>query len=165
MFQGVWLMVMGFMLWTPTLIPKGCFMNLEEGHKVVRCHGEEALERAKSLVNIQFSWYVIGVTIFTMTFYLVMIKLYFEKVEYKPLAKFESQDQENDNNNNNDDDVEAQKKGNNEKIGESRRFLQIGKTFGPMDIERWRRRKVAAPATTQSRLAVPLIYGTVAIDD
>ncbi|KAL0369920.1 UNVERIFIED_CONTAM: hypothetical protein Sangu_0310100 [Sesamum angustifolium] len=59
-FQGVWLVVMGFMLWTPTLIPKGCFMNLEEGHKVVRCHGEEALERAKSLVNIQFNWYVMG---------------------------------------------------------------------------------------------------------
>ncbi|KAL0418030.1 UNVERIFIED_CONTAM: hypothetical protein Sradi_1216500 [Sesamum radiatum] len=131
-FQGVWLVVMGFMLWTPTLIPKGCFMNLEEGHKVVRCHEEEALERAKSLVNIQFNWYVIGVIIFAMTFYLIMIKLYPEKVEYESLTKFEPQDQEN-----HDDDVEAQKKGNIiEKIGEGRRFLQIGRTIGPMDIER-----------------------------
>ncbi|KAL0390368.1 UNVERIFIED_CONTAM: hypothetical protein Scaly_0393900 [Sesamum calycinum] len=132
-FQGVWLVVMGFMLWTPTLIPKGCFMNLEEGHKVVRCHEEEALERAKSLVNIQFNWYVIGVIIFAMTFYLIMIKLYPEKVEYESLTKFEPQDQENHD----DDDVEAQKKGNIiEKIGEGRRFLQIGRTIGPMDIER-----------------------------
>ncbi|KAI3461873.1 hypothetical protein Pfo_018536 [Paulownia fortunei] len=132
LFQGVWLMVMGFMLWTPGLIPKGCFMNLEEGHKVVRCHGEEALERAKSLVNIQFSWYVVGVTIFAVTLYLAMIKLYCEKIEYQTLTKLELQDEENDD----DDDVEAQKKDNNNKIGEPKSFLQIGKTFAPMDIER-----------------------------
>ncbi|KAG8387344.1 hypothetical protein BUALT_Bualt02G0011700 [Buddleja alternifolia] len=132
LFQGVWLMVMGFMLWTPALIPKGCFMNLEEGHKVVRCHGEEALERAKSLVNIQFSWYVVGVIIFAMTLYLVMTKLYAEKVEYQSLTKFALQDQENDTE---DDDVEAQKKINN-KAGEPMSFLQIGKSFAPMDMEK-----------------------------
>ncbi|KAK6163734.1 hypothetical protein DH2020_000598 [Rehmannia glutinosa] len=133
MFQGVWLMFMGFMLWTPSLIPKGCFMNLEEGHKVVRCHGEEALEHAKSLVNIQFSWYVIGVTIFAMTVYLVMIKLYPEKLEYQSLSKFVLQDEENDG----DDDVEAQKTNNvGKKMEEPKSFLQIGKPFDPMDIER-----------------------------
>ncbi|KAI3461869.1 hypothetical protein Pfo_018532 [Paulownia fortunei] len=61
-FQGVWLINIGFMLWTPGLIPKGCFMNMEDGHYVVRCHGEQALERAKSLANIQFSYYVVGLT-------------------------------------------------------------------------------------------------------
>ncbi|KAG8387343.1 hypothetical protein BUALT_Bualt02G0011600 [Buddleja alternifolia] len=132
LFQGVWLMVMGFMLWTPALIPKGCFMNLEEGHKVVRCHGEEALEFAKSLVNIQFSWYVVGVIIFAMTLYLVMIKLYSEKVEYQSLTKFALQDEENDTE---DDDVEAQKKTNNT-VGEPMSFLQIGKSFAPMDMEK-----------------------------
>ncbi|KAH0724251.1 hypothetical protein KY284_000116 [Solanum tuberosum] len=50
MFQGIWLMVMGFMLWTPKFIPKGCFINFEEGHKVVRCENDEALERAKALI-------------------------------------------------------------------------------------------------------------------
>lgn len=119
LFQGVWLMVMGFMLWTPTLIPKGCFMNFEDGHQVVRCHGEEALERAKSLVNIQFSWYVVGVTILAMTLYLVMIKFYSEKVEYQSISKFTLQD---------DDDVEAQK---------NKSFLQIGPPLiAAMDIER-----------------------------
>ncbi|KAL9171660.1 hypothetical protein ABFS82_04G223100 [Erythranthe guttata] len=120
MLQGVWLMVMGFMLWTPSLIPKGCFMNLEEGHKVVRCHGEEALERAKSLVNIQFSWYVLGVTIFAVIVYLVMVKLYHEKIEYQSLSKFVLDDDE--------DDVEAQKKANNTKIEEPKSFLQIGRS-------------------------------------
>lgn len=127
-------MAMGFMLWTPTLIPKGCFMNLEEGHKVVRCHGEEALERAKSLVNIQFSWYVVGITIFALTLYLVMIKLFKEKIEYQSLSKFILQDEENGED---IDDVEAQKKVSDCKIVEEpMKFLQIGKSFTPMDIDR-----------------------------
>ncbi|OAY82905.1 hypothetical protein ACMD2_25566 [Ananas comosus] len=33
-FQGVWFMVMGFMLWTPSLVSKGCSMNYEVGHVV-----------------------------------------------------------------------------------------------------------------------------------
>ncbi|KAL0389843.1 UNVERIFIED_CONTAM: hypothetical protein Scaly_0341400 [Sesamum calycinum] len=95
MFQGVWLMVMGFMLWTPSLIPKGCFMNLEE----------------------------------------VMIKLYSEKVElYQSLSKLVLQDEENEEDH--IDDVEAQKKGNSNKIGEAKSFLQIGKPYAPMDMER-----------------------------
>lgn len=113
MFQGAWLIGMGFMLWTPSLIPKGCFINMEEGHQVVRCHGEEALERAKSLVNIQFSWYVVGVTISVMTLYLVMIKLYPEKVEYQSLYE-------------DDEDVEAQKKANHD---QPKSFLQHGKPY------------------------------------
>nr|CAD1826163.1 unnamed protein product [Ananas comosus var. bracteatus] len=55
--QGVWFVAMGVMLWTPSLIPKGCFLNYEEGHHVVRCRDADALGRAKSLVNLQFSWY------------------------------------------------------------------------------------------------------------
>lgn len=126
-------MAMGFMLWTPTLIPKGCFINLEEGHKVVRCHGEEALERAKSLVNIQFSWYVVGVTIFALTLYFVMVKLYMEKIEYQSLSGFVLHDGENGG----DDDVEAQKKinNNNRKIEEFQQGDHY-KSFTSMNIER-----------------------------
>ncbi|XP_022862686.1 transmembrane protein 45B-like [Olea europaea var. sylvestris] len=126
LFQGVWLMVMGFMLWTPELMPKNCFMNLEVGHKVVRCHGEEALERAKSLVNIQFSWYVIGVTIFAVSLYLIIIKLYHGKVDYQSIMRFEEQQEEND-------DVEAQKRG---KPDETKSFLPVRNSFIAMDIER-----------------------------
>lgn len=111
-------------------------MNMEEGHKVVRCHGEDALDRAKSLVNIQFSWYVIGVTVFAMIVYLVMIKFYdHERVEYQSLSKFVLQDEKNEDEDD-EDDVEAQKKANNTKVEEAKSFLQIGKSFASMDVER-----------------------------
>lgn len=129
MFQGIWLMVMGFMLWTPKFIPKGCFINLEEGHKVVRCENHEALARAKSLVNIQFSWYIVGMTIFCVTLYLVLIKIFQEKVEYQSLdSKFEEQEDDLE-------DVEAQKSSKNDV--ESNKFLEMGKIFvSTSDIER-----------------------------
>ncbi|XP_071927920.1 uncharacterized protein [Coffea arabica] len=92
LFQGVWLMVMGIMLWTPEYIPKGCFMNLEDGHYVVRCHDLEALARAKSLVNIQFSWYLVGVTVFGMCLYLGLYKVFPGKAEYQSLTKLEDDD-------------------------------------------------------------------------
>ncbi|XP_075490870.1 uncharacterized protein LOC142529273 [Primulina tabacum] len=130
MFQGVWLIVTGYMLWTPSLIPKGCFINLEESHEVVRCHKHEDLERAKSLVNIQFSWYVVGLTIFVVAIYLVMIKLYSKRIQYQSLTKFVIQDDD-------EDDVEAQKNVDNIKVGDQvKSFLQIGKSFTPMDMER-----------------------------
>ncbi|XP_022944228.1 transmembrane protein 45A-like [Cucurbita moschata] len=75
-FQGVWLMLMGFTLWTPSLISKGCFMHLEDGHKVVRCGGEAPFHRAKSLINIQFSWLLTALTIFALSFHLFLLKLY-----------------------------------------------------------------------------------------
>lgn len=106
LFQGVWLMTMGFMLWTPQLIPKGCFMYLEDGHKVVRCHDEESLERAKSLVNIEFSWFLIGLGVFAVTFYLVMVKIYGGRDGEGYLKMSLSSSSEEDE----EEDVEAQKK-------------------------------------------------------
>ncbi|KAI9077036.1 hypothetical protein K1719_040992 [Acacia pycnantha] len=98
MFQGVWLMVMGFMLWTPGLIFKGCFMNAEDGHYVVRCSNDKALQRALSLVNIQFSWFFIGIAVFSVSFYMVLVKHYQGKLAYGRLA-----DDPND-------DIESQKR-------------------------------------------------------
>lgn len=93
LFQGVWLIVTGVMVWTPDLIPKGCFLRSEPGRVVVLCHDDRTLERAKALVNLQFGWYVIGLTMFSMSFYLVLIKLYpEEKVEYQPLTKYEKEE-------------------------------------------------------------------------
>jgi hypothetical protein len=129
LFQGFWFIVMGFVLWTPGLIPKGCFMNLEEGHKVVRCSDDESLHRAKSLVNIQFSWFLIAVTIFAVCLYLVLDKAYGEKDEYVPLTKEEDDQQEEED----PDDVESQKKS---KLGNSKSFIQMGKAFSSIDMER-----------------------------
>ncbi|XVE60092.1 hypothetical protein DITRI_Ditri05aG0099200 [Diplodiscus trichospermus] len=116
LYQGVWLIVMGYMLWTPELVPKGCFLHFEDGHKVVRCSSHEALHRAKSLVNIQFSWALIAVSIFSMSLYLVLVKLYGETVEYSTLTKEEESD-----------DVESQK--------ESTHPWTAQKCYAVMDIE------------------------------
>jgi hypothetical protein len=46
-FQGVWFIVMGVMIWTPDLVSKGRFLNLEAGRAVVRCRTDEALAPRK----------------------------------------------------------------------------------------------------------------------
>ncbi|XP_072978938.1 uncharacterized protein [Typha angustifolia] len=99
-FQGVWFIVTGYMLWTPSLIPKNCFLNDEDGHYVVRCHSAEALSRAKSLANLLFSWCLAAMAVFSMLVYLHLNKLYPEEPEYTPLVKTEE-----------DEDLVAQKLG------------------------------------------------------
>ncbi|CAD5189027.1 unnamed protein product [Musa acuminata subsp. malaccensis] len=119
-FQGVWFVVMGFMLWTPSLIPKGCFMNLEEGHMVVRCHTDAALHRAKSLVNLQFSWYMAAMAVFSMLLFLFLSKVYPEEPQYLPLLKEEEEE-----------DLESQKK-----LMESGSFVHMGKRLRSIELER-----------------------------
>ncbi|OWM73415.1 hypothetical protein CDL15_Pgr026514 [Punica granatum] len=96
LFQGIWFMVTGFMLWTPELMPKGCFLNNEDGQLIARCHNDEALRRAKSLVNIKFSCFLMGVTIFSISLYLILSKIYGGKVEYRSLDT-ETNDMESQN--------------------------------------------------------------------
>ncbi|KAK8597052.1 hypothetical protein V6N12_065529 [Hibiscus sabdariffa] len=95
-YQGVWLVLMGYMMWTPALVPKGCFLHFEDGHQILSCSTHEALHRAKSLVNILFSWTLIAVTIFVITLYLVLAKLYGQNVEYSTLKKEEDLEEESD---------------------------------------------------------------------
>lgn len=80
----------------------------------------EALHRAKSLVNIEFSWLVVCVMIFTVSLYLLLGRVYGEKqtVEYWSLGKEEEEEQ----------DLESQKKSNLE-------FVHMGNPYA-MDIER-----------------------------
>ncbi|GAB4836504.1 hypothetical protein Ancab_001416 [Ancistrocladus abbreviatus] len=72
MLQGIWLVVMGIMLWTPEFIPKGCRIQVENGRDIVRCNDREWLQRAKALVNIEFSWLLMGVAVFGVCFYIVI---------------------------------------------------------------------------------------------
>ncbi|KAE8689734.1 putative protein binding protein [Hibiscus syriacus] len=60
LYQGVWLIVMGYMIWTPTLVSKGCLLHFEDGHQIISCLSHQALHRAKSLANIVFSWTLIA---------------------------------------------------------------------------------------------------------
>ncbi|GLU19551.1 hypothetical protein SLE2022_357970 [Rubroshorea leprosula] len=94
--QGAWFILLGYMLWTPELIPKGCFLRHEEGRRVVRCSNHKALLRAKSLVNLQFSWFLVSIAIFAVIFYLVLSKIYGNKVEYFTLHEEELEDESHD---------------------------------------------------------------------
>ncbi|KAG2292279.1 hypothetical protein Bca52824_038948 [Brassica carinata] len=85
-FQGVWLIFLGCMLYTPSLIPKGCFIHDENSHQGVKCSTEEALHRAKSLVNIEFSWLFVINTIFVVTLYMILDRVYGGNVEYSSLT-------------------------------------------------------------------------------
>jgi len=89
-FQGVWLIVVGLMLTTPGFAAKGCSIDFVGDPYVVNCSDDKALHRAVSLVNLEFSWLLIGLTIFAMSFYLIGVTLgrhSGEKVNYFSLRK------------------------------------------------------------------------------
>ncbi|GMN23328.1 hypothetical protein TIFTF001_040438 [Ficus carica] len=106
---------MRVMLWTPALIAKGCWMNYEEAHYVVRCDGETSLHRAKSLANLLFSYFVIGIAMFGVYIYLRLVKIYVEIEEcFSHGLNADEEEKEST------DDVESQKKS---KINESYKSL------------------------------------------
>ncbi|KAJ8747696.1 hypothetical protein K2173_014379 [Erythroxylum novogranatense] len=125
--QGLWFIVTGYMLYTPSLLPKGCLIHMEEGLEKVRCKEEEALSRAKSLVNIQFSMCLIVVTIIAMSLYLVLLKFCGENINYAALSSKEMILEEEL------DDVES---ANNDQTDDSKRFIHMGRNLGPIYIER-----------------------------
>ncbi|XP_072979775.1 uncharacterized protein [Typha angustifolia] len=81
--QGCWFIVMGFALWFPRLIPKGCYSAEGGGvHSAVACENEEASRRAMALSNLQFSWMVAFVS--TLVAYLCL-RLDWSCMEYRQL--------------------------------------------------------------------------------
>ncbi|KAJ3699172.1 hypothetical protein LUZ61_002877 [Rhynchospora tenuis] len=120
MFQGIWFIVMGTMIWIPSLLPKGCYLNIEEGHQVPRCNSEEAMDRAKALINLEFSSYLSATTIFCMLAYICLSKLYPEEPEYVPLVRGRADEEE---------DIEAHK------IEELHSFSGLGLGFRTLEQE------------------------------
>eukprot|EP01018_Ginkgo_biloba_P019610 Gb_41535 [translate_table: standard] len=86
-FQGCWFIHMGFMLWIPAFVPKGCRMHHENGHSVVRCGDQKANMRAKALANLQFNWYLASIALFTIVLYVRMVGQYHQNVRYEPLEQ------------------------------------------------------------------------------
>lgn len=87
MFHGVWFMVIGAMVWVPSLVPKGCALVQEDGRDTVRCHSKASLHRAKALANLQFGWYLSFMTVFVVALYLYVCNKYPAKAAYAPLPK------------------------------------------------------------------------------
>lgn len=67
-FQGCWLMNMGFMLWVPKFVAHGCTVKLGEASNsmlgAITCESHDAGMRARALANLQFSWILSGILIF-----------------------------------------------------------------------------------------------------
>lgn len=130
---GLWLMVMGIMLWTPAFIAKGCFLNYEAGHQVVRCSAHEAQHRANALVNVLFSWFFIAVAVFAVSLYMVLVKVYggeVKKVVYFSLGNEVDEEESND-------DVESQKGKSTTRGSNVTSFIHVEKKgLSQMDMER-----------------------------
>lgn len=76
MFHGVWLAVIGAMVWVPSMVPKGCSLVREDGRDTMRCHDKASLHRARALVNLQFGWYLSFLTVFVLAIYLYVCSKY-----------------------------------------------------------------------------------------
>jgi hypothetical protein len=101
---------MGVALWTPALLPRGCFLSHEDGHDVARCREEGgALARAKALVNLQFSWYLSATVVLVVVLYLRMCSLYKEEPQY--VLMIDGNGHGDDDGDDDDNDVEAAKGG------------------------------------------------------
>ncbi|KAJ0077717.1 hypothetical protein Patl1_36276 [Pistacia atlantica] len=80
-FQGCWFVNMGFNLWSPEFVPQGCSMQLAEEvssnmHGAVICASHEADFRARGLANLQFSWVLSGILVFTGSVCLILARKY-----------------------------------------------------------------------------------------
>ncbi|KAJ0010385.1 hypothetical protein Pint_34533 [Pistacia integerrima] len=80
-FQGCWFVNMGFNLWSPEFVPQGCSMQLAEEvssnmHGAVICASHEADFRARGLANLQFSWVLSGILVFTGSVCLMLARKY-----------------------------------------------------------------------------------------
>ncbi|XP_068663105.1 uncharacterized protein [Aristolochia californica] len=66
--QGCWFFNMALMLWVPRLVVLGCFArpgNGDDMHGAVVCDTEEASLKMTALANLQFSWILAAILIFT----------------------------------------------------------------------------------------------------
>lgn len=92
-FQGLWFINMGFLLWVPELVPKGCTLRLGHGgdsdmHGAVVCGTHEAGLRARALANLQFSWILAGILIMVAcicSFYPKKVTPQVQSIEYERL--------------------------------------------------------------------------------
>lgn len=72
-FQGLWGVVIG-VAWIPGMAPKGC--SLDDGGVNLRCHGEDSLRHAVAVVNLEFGWCVVLMTVFVLGLYVYVCRKY-----------------------------------------------------------------------------------------
>ncbi|XP_024395018.1 uncharacterized protein [Physcomitrium patens] len=85
-FQGTWFIQMGFVLWTPSLLPKDCAMVHTPDHATVECSTHDALHQAKALANLQFSWHLAALVVLTGALFFLLSLLEKRRMTYQHLA-------------------------------------------------------------------------------
>lgn len=86
-YQGVWFIQMGLVLWVPAFTPKGCRLRQETLHRVVRCEDEASTMRAKALATLQFSWYLAALMVFTVLSLVLAIRFYSSARKYESIEE------------------------------------------------------------------------------
>lgn len=71
--QGLWTVLIG-VVWIPGMAPKGC--SLEDGGVSLRCHSEDSLRHAMAVVNLQFGWCMVLVTLLVLGLYVYVSRKY-----------------------------------------------------------------------------------------
>ncbi|KAH7422690.1 hypothetical protein KP509_12G020700 [Ceratopteris richardii] len=84
-FQGVWFIQMGFVLWMPIFTPKGCELKQEKFHRLVRCESEDFTMRAKALATLQFSWYLAALVALSLLALTYAIRYYAPSPKYRTI--------------------------------------------------------------------------------
>lgn len=87
LFQGTWFIQMGMVLWTPSLLPKGCVMVHTPDHDTVECTGDST-HIAKALANLQFSWHLAAIVVVTTAFMFLLSIV--ESPKYQHLSEEQS---------------------------------------------------------------------------
>ncbi|KAF9615816.1 hypothetical protein IFM89_026496 [Coptis chinensis] len=87
---GCWFLNMGFILWVPRFVPKGCMVSFVEGgndmHGAVTCGTNDAFLRARALANLQFSLILAAIMILTSSLCLTLAGKYIarrQSIEYE----------------------------------------------------------------------------------
>lgn len=86
LFQGTWFIQMGMVLWTPSLLPKGCVMVETPDKHTVDCATEVATHNAKAIANLQFSWHLAAIVAITGALFFVFSAIEKRQMAYQHLG-------------------------------------------------------------------------------
>lgn len=105
-FQGLWGVVIG-VAWIPGMAPKGC--SLDDAGINLRCRSDDSLHHAMAVVNLQFAWCMVLVTLFVLVLYVYVCNNYpaggssgeatTTNVVYGRLPEAEAADEDDDHHN------------------------------------------------------------------
>lgn len=80
--QESWFILTGFILWTPSLVPSGCYITANH----VDCPTRPTLMAAKSLANLEFAWLLSGTFFLTGAGLIASLAFFKKRIAYRHLV-------------------------------------------------------------------------------